>query len=46
MGKYIVSSLGGVGNVDYYKSPHHPIPTQGNRGNPGNFQKKSVSSPL
>ena len=27
-------------NVNYYKSVHHPIPTQ----HPGNFQNKSVSS--
>ena len=39
-------SLGGGGNVSYYKSVHHPIPTQGNREHPGNFPKKSVSSPF
>ena len=31
------------GNVNYYKSVHHPIPTRGNREHPGNFQNKSVS---
>ena len=46
MGKCIVLSLGGGGNADYYKSAHHPIPTQGNRENPGNFQNKSVTSPF
>ena len=34
------------GNVSYYKSVHHPIPTRGNREHPGNFQNKSVSSPF
>ena len=34
------------GNVNYYKSVHHPIPTRGNREHPGNFQNKSVSSPF
>ena len=34
------------GNVNYYKSVHHPIPTCGNRERPGNFQNKSVSSPF
>ena len=32
------------GNVDYYKSVYHPIPTRGNREQTGNFQKKSASS--
>ena len=32
------------GNVCYYKSVHHPIPTPGNRKHAGNFQNKSVSS--
>ena len=32
------------GNVNYYKSVHHPIPTRENREHPGNFQNKSVSS--
>ena len=32
------------GNVNYYKSVHHPIPTCENREHPGNFQNKSVSS--
>ena len=35
---------GGEDNVNYYKSVHHPIPTQGNREHPGNFQNKSASS--
>ena len=34
------------GNVNHYKSVHHPIPTRENRKNPGNFQNKSVSSPF
>ena len=34
------------GNVNFYKSVHHPIPTRGNREHPGNFQNKSVSSPF
>ena len=34
------------GNVNYYKSVHHPIPTRGNREHPGNFQNKSVNSPF
>ena len=29
------------GNVDYYKSVHHPIPTRGNREHLGSFQKIS-----
>ena len=32
------------GNVNYYKSVHHPIPTRGNREHTGDFQNKSVSS--
>ena len=32
------------GNVNYYKSVHHPIPTLGNRKHPGHFQNKSVNS--
>ena len=34
------------GNVNYYKSVQHPIPTLpgGNREHPGNFQNKSVNS--
>ena len=32
------------GNVNYYKSAHHPIPTRENREHPGNFQNKSESS--
>ena len=38
-------SRGGV-NVSYYKSVHHPVPTQGNTEHPDNFQTKSVSSPF
>ena len=34
------------GNVNCYKSVHHPIPTCGNREHPGNFQNKSVGSPF
>ena len=34
------------GNVNYYKSVHHPISTRGNRKYPGNFQSKPVSSPF
>ena len=38
------------GNVNYYKSVHHSIPTlpvgTGNREHPGNFQNKSVNSPF
>ena len=34
------------GNVNYYKSAHHPIPTRGNRENLGNFQNKLVISPF
>ena len=34
------------GNVNYYKSVHHPTPARGNREHPGNFQSKSVSSPI
>ena len=37
-------SLTCEGNVNYYKSVHHPIPTHENREHPGNFQNKSVSS--
>ena len=37
---------GGGSNVNYYKTVHHLIPTQGNREHPGNFQNKSVSSPF
>ena len=32
------------GNVGYYKSVHHPIPTHENREHSGNFQNKSVNS--
>ena len=32
------------GNVNYYKSVHHPIYTCENTEHPGNFQNKSVSS--
>ena len=32
------------GNVSYYKSVYHPIPTRENREHPGNFHNKSVSS--
>ena len=46
MGKCIVLSLWGWDNVNYYKRAHHPIPTQGNREHPGNFQNKSVSFPF
>ena len=34
------------GNVNYYKSVHHPIPTHGKREHPGNFQNELVSSPF
>ena len=37
------------GNITGYKSVHHPLPIPlpvGNRKHPGNFQKKSVNSPL
>ena len=34
------------GNVNYYKSVHHPIPTRRNREYPDNFQDKLVSSPF
>ena len=37
-------SLTSWGNVDYYKSIHHPIPHSWEH--PGNFQNKSVSSPF
>ena len=33
-----------MGNVNYYKSVHQPIPTREYREHPGNFQNKSVSS--
>ena len=32
------------GNVNYYKSIHHPILTRDNREHPRNFQNNSVSS--
>ena len=32
------------GNINYYKSFHHPIPTLENRKHLGNFKNKSVSS--
>ena len=32
------------GNVNYYKSVHHPIPAREKREHPGNFQNRSVSS--
>ena len=32
------------GNVNYYKSVHHPIPTREDREHSGNFKNKSVSS--
>ena len=34
------------GNVSYYKSVHHLIPTRRYREYPGNFQNKSVNSPI
>ena len=37
-------SLTCEGNVNYYKSVHHPIPTCENREHSGNVQKKSASS--
>ena len=37
-------SLTCVGNVNYYKSVHHPVPTREKREHSGNFQNKSVSS--
>ena len=43
---YPMNYLLHVGNVNYYKSVHQPIPTRGNREHPGNFQNKSVSSPF
>ena len=36
----------GEGKVNYYKSVYRPIPTRGNKEQPGNFQNKSVSSPF
>ena len=36
----------GGGNVNYYKSVYHPIPTRGSRKQPGNFQNRSVTSPF
>ena len=36
----------GDGNVNHYKSVYHPIPTRGNRKQPGNLQNKSVSCPF
>ena len=32
------------GNVNYYKSVQHPIPTSEKREHPGNFKNKSVRS--
>ena len=32
------------GNVNWFKSVHHPIPTRENRKHPGNFQSKCASS--
>ena len=37
-------SLTYEGNVNHYKSVHHPIPNRENRGHPGNFRNKLVSS--
>ena len=37
-------SLTRGGNVNYYKSVQHPIPTSENREHPGNFQNISVRS--
>ena len=34
------------GNVNYYKSVHHPIPTCENREHSENVQNKSVNSPF
>ena len=31
------------GNVNYYKSVHHPITARENREHPGNFYNKSVN---
>ena len=39
-------SLTYVGNVNYYVSVHHPIPTRANREDLGIFQNKSLSSPF
>ena len=39
-----MNSLTCGGNVNCYKSVHHPVPTRENRGHAGNFQNKSVSS--
>ena len=32
------------GNVNYYKSVYHPIPTRGNLEHPGKFKNKLISS--
>ena len=42
--KSIDLSLTCGGNVDYYRTVHHPIPTHENREHPDNFQNKSVNS--
>ena len=34
--------MGVGGNVNYYKSVHHSIPTRGSREYPGNFQVYSL----
>ena len=39
-------SLTRGGNVNYYESVHHPIPTLANREHPDNFQNKSVKYPF
>ena len=39
-------SLTCEGNINFYKSFYHPLPTHENREHPGNFQNKSTSSPF
>ena len=41
-----LTSLTCVGNINYYKSVHNPIPSRTNREQPGNFQNESVTSPF
>ena len=40
VGTFKLTSLTCGGNVNYYESDHHPIPTRENREHLGNFENK------
>ena len=46
IGLFYKLSLTCGGNVNYYKTVHHPISTRGNREHPSKFENELVSSPF